>query len=481
MSKRYRLSAADQYFFRQLDELVSSNPFGVNSRGPQHAFDELLPELQQRLERLKQQHSITCLAQLTNQQDQSSLASGYLYQCYSAYRKHFDQLIKAELTDQAPTQVDFAQELIAQLHDRGFDQAQALRHFEQFYQLRRAYYFIHRSLIGDSAVMKKLRFDLWNSVFSYDIRHYDHHLHDRMEDFSTLLVGATGVGKGAAAAALGYSGYIPFDLNKKRFRYPIAATFNAINLAEFPESLIESELFGHRKGAFTGAVDNYQGVFGNSHANSTLFLDEIADASINIQLKLLRVLQERSYTPVGSRQPARFSGRVIAATNRPVAELRHKGQLRDDFYYRLSANVITIPTLRQRIAQDSQELNRLVATLLQRMISSTDQSLIDQVLKALSQNLPADYQWPGNVRELEQAIRRILLTREYSGDDFSATQSPDQTLYRQLQQGELNAQALLSKYCALLYQRYNNYQEVARRTGLDWRTVQKHVRQAGSM
>ena len=479
MPKHYRLSAADQHFFRQLDELVSSNPFGVNSHGPQHAFDELLPELQQRLGQLTQRHSISRLTQLAGQQDQALLASGYLFQCYSAYRKHFDQLIKVELTDQAPTQVDFAQELIAQLHERGF--AQALRHFEQFYQLRRAYYFIDRSLIGSSAVMKKLRFDLWNSVFSYDIRHYDHHLHDRMEDFSTLLVGATGAGKGAAAAALGYSGYIPFDLSKKRFRYPIAATFNAINLAEFPESLIESELFGHRKGAFTGAVDNYQGVFGNSHANSTLFLDEIADASVNIQLKLLRVLQERNYTPVGSRQPARFSGRVIAATNRPVTELRHKGRLREDFYYRLSANVITIPTLHQRIAQDPQELNRLVATLLQRMISSTDQSLIDQVLKSLSQNLPADYQWPGNVRELEQAIRRILLTREYSGDDFSATQSPDQIFLQQLRNGELSTQALLSKYCALLYQRYNNYQEVARRTGLDWRTVQKHVRQAGSM
>ena len=173
--------------------------------------------------------------------------------------------------------------------------------------------------------MQKLRLSLWNNVFSYDIRTYDQFLVNRMEDFYTLLLGATGAGKGSAAAAIGRSGHIPFDLKKGRFTKSFNDIFVSMNLSQFSESLIESELFGHCKGAFTGAVENHQGLFERCTAHGSLFLDEIGDLAVPIQIKLLQVLQERVFNPVGSHSQKRFAGRVIAATNRSLNDLRKQG------------------------------------------------------------------------------------------------------------------------------------------------------------
>ena len=285
---------------------------------------------------------------------------------------------------------------------------------DRFYQLRRAYTFIDSALIGSSPCMHQLRRALWNNVFGRDMRVYERFLWNRMEDFSTLLLGETGSGKGSAAAAIGRSVFIPFDPISNRFQHGVTDTFIAVNLAEFPESLIESELFGHRKGAFTGAVDDHQGVFARCSLYGSLLLDEIGDASLSVQIKLLRVLQERSFTPVGSHKPQRFSGRVIAATHQSLAELRQQGKFRQDFFYRLCSDAITVPPLRQRLAEMPAELDLLAQALVTRLLGSSSSEAVDLVLTALRRDLPAEYAWPGNVRELEQAIRRILLTGRYS-------------------------------------------------------------------
>src|SRR5881296_2538277 len=208
--------------------------------------------------------------------------------------------------------------------------------------------------------MRRLREALWNNVFSHDMRGYEAALWNRMEDFSTLLLGETGTGKGSAAASIGRSEFIPYVAGQRRFAANFTDTFIAINLSQFPETLIESELFGHRKGSFTGAIDHHQGVFERCSAHGALFLDEIGEVSIPTQIKLLQVLQERTFTPVGGHEKKRFSGRVIAATNRSLDDLRERKLFRDDFFYRLCSDLITVPPLRQRLREAPEELDLLI-------------------------------------------------------------------------------------------------------------------------
>jgi transcriptional regulator with PAS, ATPase and Fis domain len=253
-------------------------------------------------------------------------------------------------------------------------------------------------------------------------------------------------------------------------------TFITINLSQYPQTLIESELFGHRKGAFTGAVEDHKGLFERCSPYGALLLDEIGDIAIPIQIKLLQVLQERTFIPVGSHNLKRFEGRVIAATNRSIEELRREGNFRDDFFYRLCSDVIAVPTLRQRIEESPSELEQMVNLLLTRMTGEESPKLTDMILETLKRDLPPGYQWPGNVRELEQAIRRILLTQHYDGDVAVTRPSVEEEFVEKIYAGTLKANELLNNYCNLLYQRFGTYQEVSRRTGLDPRTVKKYLR-----
>jgi transcriptional regulator with GAF, ATPase, and Fis domain len=340
-----------------------------------------------------------------------------------------------------------------------------------FYQIRRAYFFISRELVGSSPCMKHLRARLWDNVFTHDILWYERCLWNRLEDFSTLLLGETGTGKGAAAAAIGRSGYIPFDPNAQKFEESFTRAFVRLNLSQFPETIIESELFGHRKGAFTGAIEKHEGIFSRCSPYGAIFLDEIGDVSIPVQIKLLQVLQERTFSPVGSHEQLRFKGRVIAATNRPLDQIRREGKFRDDFYYRLCSDLITVPPLRQRLRESPRELEALVEHILRR-ICGTETGV--PVLAILKREVGKNYPWPGNVRELEQAIRRIMLSGTYAGD--TAVESKDEVaLSDAVETGSLTAKELVEKYCRDLYDLYGNYGEVARRTGLDWRTVKKNV------
>ena len=412
--------------------------------------------------------------------ERRALEPAFLYVCYHRAVPRLDALIERQATkggDALP--VPFADEVVGDLVRCGFAEPRALRYFALYFQLRRGFYFINRSLAGDCESMRRLREALWNNIFTHDMRGFEAALWSRMEDFSTLLLGETGTGKGAVAAAIGRSAYIPFDLERRRFAANFTETFIAINLSQFPETLIESELFGHHKGAFTGAIDHHQGVFERCNAHGALFLDEIGEVTIPVQIKLLQVLQERTFTPVGGREKKRFSGRVIAATNQPLASLRRDGRFRDDFFYRLCSDVIEMPTLRQRIAESGAELGQLVRRLVARIAGAEDAGLVAQVLEALEAGLPRGYLWPGNVRELEQAVRRILLTGRYTAASGAAAPG-DEALVEKLRAGELTADELLGRYCALLHARLGTYAEVAKRTGLDPRTARKYVEAAKS-
>jgi two-component system, NtrC family, nitrogen regulation response regulator GlnG len=206
-------------------------------------------------------------------------------------------------------------------------------------------------------------------------------------DLTVLISGESGTGKELVAKALHDYG--------KRKRGP----FVAVNMAAIPRELIESELFGHEKGAFTGANNRGVGRFEQAESG-TLFLDEIGDMPIEAQTRLLRVLQQGEYTTVGGRVPIRTNVRIVAATNRNLRQLVRQGLFREDLFYRLNVVPLRLPSLRDR-AED-------IADLAMHFLSQAAEeglplkSLTPEAFNELSQ-----YAWPGNVRELENLIRRL--------------------------------------------------------------------------
>ncbi len=407
--------------------------------------------------------------------DQRLVKYAELFSLFHRYAADLDQLISRQIEiDGGSCPVPFASDCLTRMHARGLSEADALRYFALFYQLRRGYYFIRHSLAGRCASMQRLRMVLWNNVFTCDARMYVETLWNRMEDFSSLILGETGTGKGAAAAAIGRSGLIPFDPRQNCFSESFMSSFVELNLSQFPESLIESELFGHRKGAFTGAVEAHPGAFSLCSPHGSVFLDEIGDVSIPVQIKLLRVLQDRTFCAVGSHKGERFHGRVIAATNKPLDTLRQAGKFRDDFYYRLCSDVIQVPPLRQRIQEDSGELDDLLSVVISRITGNHDGTLSANVRDAIEASVGLNYAWPGNVRELEQSVRRVLLCGKYSGQRPAAQSILDQ-LHADLDTGSYDAQSLLSDYCKHLYAIHGTYEAVARITCLDRRTVKKYI------
>jgi transcriptional regulator with GAF, ATPase, and Fis domain len=297
-----------------------------------------------------------------------------------------------------------------------------------------------------------------------------------MEDVSTLLLGETGTGKGAAAAAIGRAGIARFERRTATFSPGFGERFLATNLAEVPETLIESALFGHEKGAFTGALATTEGLLARTPKHGAIFLDELGDVPLHVQVKLLRVLQERSFTPVGGKKPLRFLGRVIAATHRPIDQLRREGRFRDDLYYRLSTEAITVPPLRVRLEESEAELPALVAHVVARTLGASDPALTHEVLGALRRDVGHDYGWPGNVRELEQCVRQVLLTGRCVRSASMAT-----VPLPAIESTTGSADEMLARYCALLYRQHGSYEAVAAIARLDRRTVKKHVLAAGAL
>jgi hypothetical protein len=487
MTKINTLTATERDFFKTVAQAAFTNPFSqvrieldqaIAGTCAAMSWDDLVikatARISENLAKLKQNNR----DDLTRygSEDRELLRTAFLFDIYHRYRLIFDDFILKQLAaGDIPIPVPFAREILNQIAALGLDSAECQRYLAIFYQTRRAFYFIETALIGLSPSMHALRLQLWNNIFTCNINWYEKHLWDRMEDFSTLLLGETGTGKGAAAAAIGRSGYIPFDPRKGSFVESFTRNFIAINLSQYPESLLESELFGHKKGAFTGAIENHEGIFSRCTPHGSIFLDEIGDVSIPVQIKLLQVIQERTFSSVGSHERLRFNGRVIAATNRPLDELRQKGQFRDDFYYRLCSDIIVSPPLRQRIQEEPRELEALIGSILRRLIGEAAAPYARLVREALTRDLGNSYQWPGNVRELEQAVRRIIITRHYRGDTAQAPSGELGQLMADIDSGVMDAQALLADYCTLLYRRYGTYEEVARRTKLDRRTVKKYI------
>src|SRR5246500_4266072 len=224
-------------------------------------------------------------------------------------------------------------------------------------------------------------------------------------DLTVMINGESGTGKELVARAL-------HDYGKRR-----GGAFVAINMAAIPRELIESELFGHERGAFTGATTRTQGRFEQANGG-TLFLDEIGDMPPEAQTRLLRVLQEGEFTSIGGRQPIKANVRIIAATHRDLRNAIRQGLFREDLFYRLNVVPIRLPPLRERV----EDIPLLARHFLERAredglpSKSLDQGAVDRLKQ---------HGWPGNVRELENLMRRL------------AALCPEETIYRDILNAEL--------------------------------------------
>jgi len=225
-------------------------------------------------------------------------------------------------------------------------------------------------------------------------------------DLTVMITGESGTGKELVARAL-------HDFGKRR-----NGPFVAINMAAIPRDLIEAELFGHEKGAFTGAMARSSGRFEQAEGG-TLFLDEIGDMPMDAQTRLLRVLQEGEYTMVGGRNAIKSNVRIVAATHRDLGQMIRQGLFREDLYYRLNVVPIRLPPLRERV----DDIGDLVVHFLRggQPEGEPPKTIAPEAIKLMQ-----DYAWPGNVRELENLVRR--LTALYA----------DETISREIVETELN-------------------------------------------
>jgi two-component system nitrogen regulation response regulator GlnG len=217
-------------------------------------------------------------------------------------------------------------------------------------------------------------------------------------DLTVMIMGESGTGKELVARAL-------HDYGKRRH-----GTFVAVNMAAIPKELVESELFGHERGAFTGATNRGIGRFEQAEGG-TLFLDEIGDMPLEAQTRLLRVLQQGEYTTVGGRVPIKTDVRIIAATNRDLRQLIQQGLFREDLYYRLNVVPLRLPPLRERV----EDIPDLVRHFLRK---AEEEGLPAKRLDVDALDLLKRYRWPGNVRELENLIRRLAVL--HSGESIPA-------------------------------------------------------------
>ncbi|PYT00978.1 MAG: hypothetical protein DMF63_04760 [Acidobacteria bacterium] len=225
---------------------------------------------------------------------------------------------------------------------------------------------------------------------------------------TVLIEGESGTGKELIAKAI--------HLNSGRASGP----FLAINCGALPESLLESELFGHTRGSFTGAVSDKKGLF-RAASGGTLFLDEIGEMPPTLQVKLLRALQEHEVTPVGATEPLRFDARILAATNKNLEQEVKEQRFREDLFYRLNVIELRVPPLRERV-EDIPLLAKHFAARAAKIQNSAEKSITREAMEAL-----ANYEWPGNIRELENAIERAFIL---SGDEIDIESLPQKVRAR---------------------------------------------------
>lgn len=275
---------------------------------------------------------------------------------------------------------------------------------------------------------------------------------------TVLITGESGTGKELVARALHYGGHAS------------NAPFVPVNCAGIPDSLLESELFGYMKGAFTGATETRAGFFQTADGG-TIFLDEISNTSLAMQAKLLRVLQEKEFYMIGSKKPHKVNVRVIAATNVDLMQLVKKGLFREDLFYRLNIISIELPPLRER----GNDILLLTSFFLTRYTRELGKETIHITSKA-TQAMKA-YSWPGNVRELQNLIHRLVILADDNSID--APDLPESFRYSALRSKGLDRtlEEVEREYITnVLAASANNISQAARILGIDRKTLREKLK-----
>jgi hypothetical protein len=346
--------------------------------------------------------------------------------------------------------------------------------FACFRQIQRAFEQVFRDIIGGSLPAARLRASIWQSIFTHDMRRYRRTLFARMGEFATLITGPSGTGKELVARAVAQSRYLPFDDQRLTFPDEGAEAFFAINISALSPTLVESELFGHRRGSFTGAVADRKGWLETCPETGSVFLDELGDLDPAIQVKLLRVIETRTFHPVGDTAGRQFLGKLITATHRDLAALMRDGRFREDLYYRLCSDQVVTPSLAEQLADSPAVLRDLVLHMSRRVAGEEAAELAREVIEWIEGKLGSQYTWPGNYRELEQCVKNVLIRRNYR-PSFRASEDPVEEFLGEVRGGGLSAEEVLSRYVTVVYHRTGSYEETARRLGLDRRTVKAKV------
>lgn len=342
-------------------------------------------------------------------------------------------------------------------------------------QIHRAFYNIFTFILGDSLPSAQLRGAVWESIFTCDLERYRSGLFARMSELPTLITGPSGTGKELVARAIALSQFVAFDVDKKRFIESEQSGFLPLNLSAMSANLIESELFGHRKGSFTGAISDRQGWLELCPPSGAVFLDEIGELEMSLQVKLLRVVQQRTFSRIGETNERTFSGKLIGATNRDLSQEMKAGRFREDLYYRLCADRIQTPSLRAQLNACPQDLHSLTQHLTRKIAGENSESLGQQACDWILQNLGSNYPWRGNIRELEQCISSIMIRGRYVPADPFTTSSANADWTQAAVACQLTADQLLQRYCTWSYHHTHSYEASARQLGLDRRTVKAKV------
>ena len=351
-------------------------------------------------------------------------------------------------------------------------------------QVVRAFARIFRHIFGASRPAAQLRTAVWESIFTHDMRRYAQSLYQRMGELPTLITGPSGTGKELVAQAIGQARYIPFDTKTGRFESNLEQDFHAINISAFSSTLVESELFGHSKGSFTGAVSDRKGWLEICSQYGCVFLDEIGELNASTQVILLRVLQERQFQRIGDTHQRRFEGKIISATNRDLVREMEAGRFRADFYYRLCADVVVTPSLRQQLDDNPSDLQNLARHFVIQLVGNNEdliQTTTAEVTTYIEQHIPDTYPWQGNMRELEQCVRNIVIRGSYQPiPDTSTPVDGDfrTELANQVVNGTLTLDELQARYCSLVVADTGSYRAAAARLASDRRTVQRRSQRA---